>query len=272
MANDYFEFKHFRINQPGNVFRVGTDGVLLGAWAGAEAAGGIGRSISATGRSLPDVVGSIPGSGRSIPGSIRSILDVGTGTGLIALMLAQRFPGASVTAIEPDKASFEAAEANLAASKWSSSVEVINSSLVEFASSCSGEFDLIVSNPPFFTGSLKNPDPVKASFRHSDSSCLSTAIILEQSRRLMTKDGLLSLILPWAEGNVMIAEAASSGLYCSRMVKIRPFHNSPFNRVLLEFTSERTSPSVKILTMGHPAKGGYSRDYIDLTKEFYLNF
>ena len=244
MANDYFEFKHFRINQPGNVFRVGTDGVLLGAWAGAEAAGG----------------------------TVGSILDVGTGTGLIALMLAQRFPGASVTAIEPDKASFEAAALNVAASKWSNSVEVINSSLQEFALSCSGEFDLIVSNPPFFTGSLKNPDPVMASFRHSDSGDLTTAIILEHSRRLLAESGLLSLILPWAEGNVMIAEAATMGHYCSRMVKIRPFHNSPFNRVLLEFTSERTSPSVKILTMGHPAKGGYSRDYIELTKEFYLNF
>lgn len=240
MGNDWFEFRQFRIDQPENVFRVGTDGVLLGAWAAAEHC------------------------------RVGTILDVGAGTGLIALMLAQRFPGAIITAIEPDKTSYEAAKANVAASKWSSSVEVINSSLQEFAVSCGGKFDLIVTNPPFFTGSLKNPDPVKASFRHTVE--LTTSAILEHSKSIMAECGLLSLILPWAEGNVMIAAAAAAGLFCSRMVKIRPFHNSPFNRVLVEFSYKRTHPSVKILTTGHPAKGGYSRDYIGLTKEFYLNF
>ncbi|MFO7575283.1 MAG: methyltransferase [Bacteroidales bacterium] len=240
MGNDWFEFKEFRIDQPENVFRVGTDGVLIGAWAAAK---------------QPEV---------------RTILDVGTGTGLIALMMAQRFPGAVIKAIEPDRPSFEAAEANVVTSKWSTSVEVINSSLQEFASGYSGKFDLIVTNPPFFTGSLKNPDPAKASFRHAGA--LNTSMILEHSRGIMAEGGLLSLILPWAEGNVLVAEAAATGLYCSRMVKVRPFSNSPFNRVLLEFSCERTHPSVKILTVGHPSKGGYSRDYMELTGEFYLNF
>lgn len=239
MGNDWFEFRQFRIEQPENVFRVGTDGVLLGAWAGGES------------------------------DSVRSVLDIGTGTGLIAIMMAQRFPGASVVAIEPDRASFEAAAANVAASKWSRSVEVINSSLHEYAGTCSRKFDLIVTNPPFFTGSLKNPDPVKASFRHAGE--LTPATILEQSRGIMAEGGLLSLILPWAEGNVMVAEAATTGLFCSRMLKVRSLSGSPFTRLVLEFASTRVTPSVKILTMGHPSHGGYTRDYIELTRQFYLN-
>jgi tRNA1Val (adenine37-N6)-methyltransferase len=240
MGNDWFEFKEFRIDQPENVFRVGTDGVLLGAWAGAKNDG------------------------------VKRILDVGTGTGLIALMMAQRFPDAVITAIEPDKTSYEASKANVAASKWSSSIEVINSSLQEFASGCPGRFDLIVTNPPFFAGSLKNPDPVKASFRHAGE--LTTSVILEHSKSIMAGGGLLSLILPWTEGNVMIAEAAASGIYCNRMLKVRPLHVAKFNRLLLEFTTKKEPPSVRILTIGHQSHGGYTRDYIELTREFYLNF
>jgi len=240
MGNDWFEFREFRIDQPENVFRVGTDGVLLGAWAAAEHT------------------------------KVRTILDVGTGTGLIALMMAQRFPEAIITAIEPDRASFEAAKTNVAASKWHSSVKVINSSLQEFAVSCKGKFDLIVTNPPFFTGSLRNPDPVKASFRHAGE--LTTAAIIENSRRVMAERGILSVVLPWAEGNVMIAEAAASGLFCSGMLKVRPLHGSSFSRLLLEFTDRRVTPSVRILTMGHPSHGGYTRDYTELTSQFYLNF
>lgn len=242
MANDWFEFKQFRITQTDGVFRVGTDGVLLGAWAGAEQA----------------------------VGGIRSILDVGTGTGLIALMMAQRFPEATITAIEPDKASREVAVRNVNASPWAGSIEVLNVSLEEYSAKCTSRFDLIVTNPPFFSASLINPDPHKASFRHAGT--LTSAAIIENSLRIMAEGGSLSVIMPWAEGNVMVAEAASAGLFCSRMVKVRSLHTSPFSRLLLEFSTRRVSPSVRILTMGHPSHGGYTNDYVELTRDFYLNF
>ncbi len=240
MGNDRFDFKQFTIRQPENVFRVGTDGVLLGAWA-------------ATG-------GSDPG----------RILDIGTGTGLIALMMAQRFPQASITAIEPDRDSYQAAAANIRMSPWPEAIVVLDLAFEEFAASAGDRFDLVVANPPFFRDALKNPDPVKAGFRHAGS--LTTKMIIDHSGALLTEDGRLCMVLPWAEGNVFIAEAALKGLYCSAMVKVRPLPHSPFNRMLLEFTKERSVPRVNILTIGHPSKGGYTEDYMDLTREFYLNF
>lgn len=240
MSNHWFEFRQFRIDQPAGVFRVGTDGVLLGAWAGA------GRS---------DAV---------------SILDIGTGTGLIALMLAQRFPQALITAIEPDKESFEVATGNATASPWHDRITVINSSLDEYLSSGPEEYNLIVSNPPFYNHALKNPDPRKASFRHSGS--LSVNDIVAAARSLLAGTGALSLVLPWAEGNVAVANAALAGLYCSRMTKVRPLAASPFNRLLLEVEREKPGCAVNILTLGHPSHGGYTRDYIELTRDFYPGF
>ena len=240
MGNDWFEFKHFRIDQQGDVFRVGTDGVLLGAWAAADSQ------------------------------RVKRILDIGTGTGLLALMLAQRFPGAAITAIEPHKSSWEVAVRNVRASPWAGTIEVLNTSLEEYSAHCTSSYDLVVTNPPFFSGSLKNPDPHKSSFRHAGE--LTTAAMIEDSLKVMTKEGVLSVIMPWAEGNVMVAEAAAAGLFCSRMVKVRPLHSSPFSRLLLEFTTLRVPPVVRILTMGHPSHGGYTNDYVDLTRDFYLNF
>lgn len=237
MGNSWFEFRQFRIEQPGGVFRVGTDGVLLGAWAGA---------------------------------SIRSpmrLLDVGTGTGLIAIMLAQRFPDARITAIEPDPESVSVAEINAAASPWSDRIEIINESLSAFTAGKPGVYDLIVSNPPYFSESLKNPDPRKASFRHAGT--LTPDGLFKASEELLSPGGALCLIMPWAEGNVAVAAAAASGLYCNRMTRIRPLSASPFNRLLLEFVRTKTGCSVNILTTGHPSHGGYTRDYTELTRDFY---
>ncbi|MBE0675098.1 MAG: methyltransferase [Bacteroidales bacterium] len=240
MGNDYFEFKQFRITQPQNVFRVGTDGVLLGAWAGSESIG------------------------------VKRILDVGTGTGLLALMMAQRFPEASVTAIEPESESFRAAWQNVSDSKWKPRIEVLNLSFNDYVDTYPGKFDIIITNPPFFKSSLRNPDPVKAGFRHVDT--LSFEMITSLSKKLLDDNGRLCIVLPWAEGNVFIANAVFDGFFCSRMAKVRPLLNSRFNRLLLEFTGVKCTPVVNILTLGHPSHGGYSVDYRDLTKEFYIYF
>lgn len=238
MANNYFKFRQFSINQSGNVFRVGTDGVLLGAWA--------------------DTAGA------------STVLDIGTGTGLLALMMAQRIPDGFITAIEPDEESYRCATSNIQSSGWSSRIEVINNSLKDFAHDSRGQFDLIISNPPYFSESLKNPDAQKAGFRHSNS--LPHEEIISFARKELCDNGRLSLILPYAEGNVFIAGAAIAGLYCTRMTKVRSLQGSPVKRLLLEFSRKNHSPVVKILTTGHPDHGGYTMEYKELTKDFYPGF
>jgi len=238
VGNNYFKFKRFTINQNPEVFRVGTDGVLLGAWVGT---GGVG-----------------------------TVLDIGAGTGLIALMLEQRIPDAHITAIEPDEKSYQCGLGNIRKSGKESKISIVNVALNDFLPEINTQYDLIVTNPPFFANSLRNPDNTKAGFRHSFS--LPASEIINFAMKFLAERGRLSLILPYAEGNVFVAEAAIAGLFCLRMTKVRSLSDSIPGRLLLEFSRQRGTTSVKILTLGHPDHGGYTEDYKELTKEFYLNF
>jgi len=236
MPNSYFRFKQFTINQDKCAFKVGTDGVLLGACA--------------------DIEGK------------KRILDIGTGTGLIALMLAQRCDS-EITAIEPDCDSFSQASDNINNCKWSSRIRIENCSLQDFNPEDSG-FDLIVSNPPYFIGSLKNPDPVKSKVRHNDN--LTHSDILKGSSRLLHKDGLLQLILPYDEGNIFIAEAQEHGFYCNTILKIRPLPSSEIRRMILGFGRKRIKPVESFLTIEKGKRYDFTQEYVNLTKDFYLKF
>src|SRR5664279_5608176 len=184
MANNHFSFKQFTIYQDKSAFKVGTDGVLLGAYA-----------------DLTRVI---------------NILDIGSGTGLLSIMLAQRCE-AMITAIEPDHDSFIQSCENVNLVEWQNRIKIINSALQNFNSE-NEKFDLIVSNPPYFTDSLKSPDPRKSAARHNDS--LSSDDLLKGVIRLMKHDGRFQLILPYVEGNIFIAEANSYGLFCNGILKI----------------------------------------------------
>jgi len=236
MSNDYFRFRQFVINQGSCAFKVGTDGVLLGALAGV------------TGR--------------------KRVLDVGTGTGLISLMIAQRFD-ADIVAIEPDQTSFLQACENTGNSKWSKRIEVVNCRLQDYYP---GEqvFDLIVTNPPYFISSLKNSDPALSAARHNDD--LTHKDILECSARLLDPYGELQLILPWDEGNIFIASATEFGFYCNTIVKIRPTPASEVRRLFLSFGRERKKTSERFLTIEKGRRHDFTDDYIALTREFYLRF
>lgn len=235
MANDHFTFKEFTIYQDKCAFKVGTDGVLLGACANSENAG--------------------------------EILDIGTGTGLIALMLAQRSNG-QITAIEPDMGSFIQASENTARSKWSGRISVMHTDLQHFDPG--KKFDLVVSNPPYFTDSLKNPDDRKAAARHNDN--LSTTELLEGVSRLLADNGLFQVIMPYAEGNVLIAESAGSGLYCNSILKIRPLPTSEVRRLIITFSRNRIHPKESFLTIEQGRRHEFTKEYINLTKDFYLKF
>jgi tRNA1Val (adenine37-N6)-methyltransferase len=236
MANNYFSFKQFTVYQDKCAFKVGTDGVLLGACS----------DVSETKR----------------------ILDIGTGTGLIALMLAQRSE-ADIVALEPDKRSFMQACSNVENSKWKARIRVINTTLQNYDPDFL-KFDLIVTNPPFFSDSLKNPDHKKATTRHYD--LLKNDDLLKGVSRLKAEGGRLQVIMPYAEGNILIAEAQAYGLYCNNILKVRPTPESGIRRLILTFSKERIKPSERFLTIERGRRHEFTEEYRSLTKDFYLKF
>ena len=205
--------------------KVGTDGVLLGAWA---------------------------------PTGTR-ILDVGTGSGLIARMLMQRCPEAEVEGIDIDEAAVEQAREN--------GVKAFVSSLQEWQ----GMYDLIVSNPPYFQNSLKNPDKGRQTARHTDT--LSFAELIKHSARLLIEDGQLALILPAEAENEIRQLAGAEGFFLTRVTRVYSKESKPARRVLMAFsrdngiTEHRYTEDTLVL---EDEKGGRSLPYQTLCRDFYL--
>jgi tRNA1Val (adenine37-N6)-methyltransferase len=237
MANNYFKFKQFTIFQDRCAMKVGTDGVLLGAWADCENA--------------------------------KTILDIGTGTGLIALMLAQRSL-AHIDAIEIDQSASEQASENVTKSPWESRISVLNISLQQFTEQIDKKYDLIVSNPPFFQNSLYAPDQNRTNARHNAS--LEYEDILDASLKLLSNNGMLSLILPYLEGTMFIVKAAGKGLYCVRQTNVLPNPGKTPKRLLLEFTKIKKPLVEQEIIIELNKRHEYSDAYKNLTRDFYLKF
>lgn len=223
--------------------KVGTDGTLLGAWAPVEQAQ----------------------NGR--------ILDIGTGSGLIALMLAQRCPEATILGIDADEAAAGQAQDNFSASKWANRLQSRHITLQDFAldEANLGTFNLIVSNPPFFVDSLKNPDAGRRTARHTDS--LSFAELLDCSHRLLAPDGTLALILPAEAEQTIISLAADLNLAPYSITRVHTRANKPAKRILLAFTNKANwanslTPSTLLLQdeSGAPRSAAYQA----LCQDFYL--
>ena len=233
MPNPYFAFKQFTIRHDRCAMKVGTDGVLLGAWT--------------------DLTHS------------RHILDIGTGTGLIALMLAQRCPEAQITAIDIDADAVGQAKENIQASPWKERVEAKLQDVCTYSEQ--GMFDTIVSNPPYFINSLKCPDHQRNTARHTDT--LDAGKLIRKVSELLTSDGRFSLILPADQTNELLSLAESQGLYPSRQTWIITRPGLSPKRILLEFRKTPTifQPDELVIELERHV---YSEDYIALTKEFYL--
>ncbi len=246
MSNSWFRFKKFRIEQGGSAMKVGTDGVLLGAWC----------------RIGPEQ---------------RRLLDVGTGTGLIALMAAQRLEacgapdGFRVDALEVDGRSARQAEENVAAGPWPGAVRVIPRSLQDFAREYGGEgYDHIVSNPPYFVDSLRCPDPARSAARHADT--LPYPDLAACVGRLLAPGGIFSVILP-PDGMEWLTDlAAGEGLYPLRRTAVVPAPGLPVMRVLTEFGTEMAMPCEDTLAVSTADRSGFSEEYRRLTRDFYLKF
>lgn len=199
MSNDYFRFRRFTLWQDRCAMKVGTDGTMLGAWARGGA----------------------------------TMLDVGTGTGLIALMLAQRYPAARVTAIDIDGEACRQAADNVAASPYAARVNVVHVALQDLVTP-SSPYDAVVCNPPFFTSSLVSPDERRALSRHATR--LSYADLFRHAARLLSPAGELSVVIPFDCRAALETEAALSGLAVSRVCAVSTTPVKPPRRYLLAFS------------------------------------
>jgi tRNA1Val (adenine37-N6)-methyltransferase len=235
MANDYFQFKQFNIQQDKCAMKVGTDGVLLGAWVAT--------------------------------GSCRAILDVGTGTGLIALMLAQRSL-AGIDAIDIDEAAAGQATENIASSAFANRIQVFHAPFEEYASKAHRRYDLIVSNPPYFARSLKSPDTKKNLARHTDTLSLSS--LLSGGKSLLAPDGRIALILPCQRESELMETAQENKLAVVRKTAVKPLPDAPPKRLLIELSANVSAPCLTDTLIIEESRHQYTAGYRELTKDFYL--
>lgn len=229
-----FRFKQFTVRHDQCAMKVGTDGVLLGAWS--------------------DVTGAC------------HVLDVGTGTGLIALMIAQRSP-ATIVALEIDADAFSQARGNVADSPWKDRISVVRQDFRTYASD--RKFDLIVSNPPYFADSLLCPGEQRAMARHNCS--LGYDDLLGGAVRLLSGKGRFCVVIPVDASDALQAMAADSGLYPSRQLVVITIPGKPPKRTLFEFVFDPEAICDRKELLLEEKRHQYSPGYIELTREYYLN-
>ena len=232
-----FEFKQFRVAYDRCSARVGTDAIVLGAWADCADA--------------------------------ERILDVGCGSGVIALMLAQRNAKAQVVGVEIDSAAAQQASENVMYSPWSDRMSIENCDIQSYARNCKELFDLIVCNPPFFSGGNLTTGPSRVALRSTQK--LPHGDLLSAFRTLLTETGRAVVILPFIEGLRFRELARSYGLYEVRVLQIRPMDEKPIDRLVIQLERKRMDAIRNDLILQHE-NGEYTRGFKRLTKPFYPEF
>lgn len=233
MGNPFFKFKKFTVYHDRCAMKVGTDGVLLGAWA-------------------------------DVSHSCR-VLDIGTGTGLIALMLAQRNQHATIVAVDVDADAISQATENVRHSPWSERITPVLEDVCVYTSET--QFDTIVSNPPYFIDSLKCPDNQRNLARHTDS--LDLASLLEKVYELLTPEGRFSIILPADQRGMFVQIAEQKGLYPSRCTSVITRPGFPSKRFLMELCKAKKEVQSDDLVV-ELDRHVYSEEFTALVKDFYL--
>lgn len=228
-----FRFKQFAVLNDRTAMKVGTDGVLLGAWCPVEGA--------------------------------ERVLDVGTGCGVIALMVAQRNANAVIDAIDIDAGAIEEASVNFANSPWGDRLTALEADFNDMDGAAG--YDLIVSNPPYFTDSLLPPDAARTLARHSKS--LTYRQLIDGAARLLSDEGALALISPCdAEGDIIEASTFAS-LPVRRLTRVIPVDNAPAKRTLWQLSRREVPYLEDMLTIAHH-DGTFTSEYVSLTGAFYL--
>lgn len=233
-----FAFKQFIVKQDQCAMKIGTDGVLLGAWV------------------KPTV-------------APFNVLDIGTGTGVISLMLAQRFANAEIDAVEIDDKAYEQATENFENSDWGDRMFCYHASFQEFFEEIENSYDLIISNPPFFKSTQKSPNDQRNVARFEDS--LPFEHLLHGASKLLSEEGLVALIIPFDQEDSILEIAAKMYLFPQKITRVKGTKNSIIKRSLLILSfSKKTLPLVSELII-EKERHQYTEEYLELVSDFYLN-
>ena len=231
-----FQFKQFSVAQDRCEMKVGTDAVLLGAWSALD--------------HMPN-----------------TILDIGSGTGILALIMAQRSTAELIDALEIDADAYEQCVYNFETSDWGDRLFCYHASLDEFVGEIEDTYDLIISNPPFYTDHFKSRNEARNKARFEDA--LPFEELLTSASKLLSVTGQLSVIIPFSEEINFISLAKNVDLYPIRILRVRGQEESPVKRSLISFTFQENKIKVSELTI-EITRHHYTNDYINLTKDFYL--
>ena len=231
-----FQFKQFSVAQDRCAMKVGTDAVLLGAWSALD--------------HMPN-----------------TILDIGSGTGILALIMAQRSTAELIDALEIDADAYEQCVHNFETSDWGDRLFCYHASLDEFVDEIEDNYDLIISNPPFYTDHFKSRNEARNKARFEDA--LPFEELLTSVSKLLSVTGQLNVIIPFSEEINFISLAKNVDLYPIRILRVRGLEESPVKRSLISFTFQENKIEVSELTI-EITRHHYTQEYINLTKDFYL--
>ena len=231
-----FTFKQFQVNQDRCAMKIGTDGVLLGAWT-------------------------------PLINNPFNILDIGAGTGILSLMLAQRSNAEQIDAIEIDEDAYEQCVENFEASPWGDKLFCFHAGLDEFVDEPEDEYDLIISNPPFYTDDYKSDNTSRDLARFEDA--LPFEELIEAAALLLSDNGIFSVIIPFKEEERFVSMCKELDLFPLKITRVKGTSTSEIKRSLLAFCRMEQTPLIDELVI-EISRHNYTSEYIELTKEFYL--
>lgn len=232
-----FKFKQFAVNQDRCAMKIGTDAVLLGAWC-------------------------------PIENNPKSILDIGAGTGILALMLAQRTNADQIDALEIDEEAYEQCVENFEGSPWADKLFCYHAGLDEFVDDPEDEYDLIISNPPFYSEDFKTENEQRDLARFQDAMPFED--LIEAADLLLSEDGLFAVVIPYKEEDRFIELCAEYELYPVKATRVKGSHKTPIVRSLLAFKRFELSVLTAEELVVEINRHEYTDDYINLTQDFYL--
>ena len=232
----HFTFKQFYVNQDRCAMKIGTDGVLLGAWT-------------------------------PLINNPYYILDIGAGTGILSLMLAQRSNAEQIDAIEIDEEAYEQCVENFETSPWGDKLFCFHAGLDEFVDEPEDEYDLIISNPPFYAEDFKTDDSQRDMARFQDAMPFEE--LIEAAALLLSDNGIFSVIIPFKEEEKFVAMCKELDLFPFKITRVKGTPTSEIKRSLLAFSRIEQTPLIDELVI-EISRHNYTPEYVDLTKEFYL--
>jgi len=243
MANTFFHFKKFTIHQDKCAMKVCTDACIFGAWVADTIKNGL----------LP----------------IKNVLDIGTGTGLLSLMIAQKNATAIIDAVEIDKDATQQAKENFDTSPWKERLTIYNTSIQQFNSSRKKVYDFIISNPPFFENDLKSNDAKRNIALHSKN--LNMEELFQYASYHINDKGFFAILVPHHRCNYVEKIAANTMFYLNQKVVVKQTANHNYFRSMLLFSKKQATSSTLKITI-HNENSVYNSGFIELLKDYYLNF